>query len=144
MFRLPECDNCNAKGEPVYHVLVLAGGERLTYCLTCHSAAERLAGQHVVSSAEWRYDPAADGYAFAHGETGGRAVFRPGDSFLMNVRGADGYMPARVLVGRPGERGVIAAATGLDDCPVLLMSPEEAQAIQDRLRGGGSAEDDAP
>lgn len=75
----------------------------------------------------------------------GRVIFRPGDSFQMLVRGDDGYLPVRVVVGQPGERGVIAAgAVGEAGDAVVLLSPEEAQALQDRLRGGGSAEDDEP
>lgn len=144
-----ECQNCHAKGEDVYLTLVLAGGGRLTYCRTCYAAVGRLVGETVLVTSESRYDPRSDAYVYAGdreagpAEALGESVFRPGDSFPLLVWGST---PMRVVVGRPGEGGVIAAAAigEGEGQRVVLMSPEEATALQRRARGGGTAEDDAP
>ena len=79
------------------------------------------------------------------GEPVGRVIFQPGDSFSLLVKDGDGYFPVRVVVGQSGERGIIAAgAVGDEGEAVVLMSPEEAQVLLERSRGGGSDEDDAP
>lgn len=145
-----ECQNCHAKGEDVYLTLVLAGGGRLTYCRECYAAVGRLVGETVLATSESRYDPRSDAYVYAGdreagpAEALGESVFRPGDSFPLLVWGST---PMRVVVGRPGEGGGVIAAAAVREWEgqrVVLMSPEEATALQRRARGGGSAEDDAP
>lgn len=79
-------------------------------------------------------------------------TLRQGDEFVLWRRedGRDDYRVMRVLVGPPGaETLTIPLGMEPDVRPfpepwLMVMSPESAQALMERTRGGGTAEDDAP
>lgn len=79
-------------------------------------------------------------------------TFRQGDEFTLWRRedGRDDYRVMRVLVGPPATETIVVrvdlepAYCSFPERWLMVMSPESAQALAERTRGGGSAEDDAP
>lgn len=74
------------------------------------------------------------------------SVFRPGDEFdALRRIGRDPvrYQRVRVVVIDPGAAVPAGGIPDGYDC-VVYLTPEQAQELQDRTRGGGSAADDEP
>jgi hypothetical protein len=74
------------------------------------------------------------------------SVFRPGDALdalRLVERDPVRYERVRVVVIDPGATVPAGAIPDGYAC-VVYLTPEQAQELQDRTRGGGSAADDEP